>query len=259
VLKNRWLIALLEALEMWAYRQADLVVVVTEGFRSTLIARGIPADKVVTIRNGVDIERFAPPPDLDVAAERKRLGAEEGDCLVLYIGAHGISQGLTTVADAAALLTDEPIHFAFVGEGAAKEELERHVARLDLDNVTMLPGVPRDEVPAILAAADICLAPLRDVPLFTTFIPSKIFEYFAAGKAVVGAVRGETAELLHEAGAEVVKPQDHIGLGSAIRTLAQLPDRRALQGARARTYAATNFDRRILAQSYRRLLRDPSL
>ena len=45
-----------------------------------------------------------------------------------------------------------------------------------------MPGVPHDEVPALLAAADICLVPLRDVPLFATFIPSKMFEYLAAGQ-----------------------------------------------------------------------------
>ncbi len=75
------------------------------------------------------------------------------------------------------------IHFAFVGEGADKPRLESRVHELRLRNVTLVPGVPHEEVPALLAAADICLVPLRDVPLFSTFIPSKMFEYLAAGKA----------------------------------------------------------------------------
>src|SRR5205807_5794590 len=136
------------------------------------------------------------------------LGATPDEVLVLYAGAHGISHGLSAVIDAAAKLVGEPLRFVLVGEGAAKRDLELQVARLGLPNVTMLPGVPREEVPALLHAADVCLVPLRDVPLFSTFIPSKIFEYFAAGKAVVGCVRGEPAQILQQGGAIVGEPED---------------------------------------------------
>src|SRR5437588_12027885 len=100
----------------------------------------------------------------------------------------------------------------------------------------MLPGVPRDEVPGLLHAADICVVPLRDVPLFSTFIPSKIFEYFAAGKAVVGSVRGEPAQILRDGGAVVVEPEDPAALAEAIRELAHDPARRAAMGERAWAY-----------------------
>jgi glycosyltransferase involved in cell wall biosynthesis len=141
-----------------------------------------------------------------------------------------------------------------VGEGAAKNDLVNHVAELGIDNVTMLPGVPRDEVPSLLAAADICLVPLRDVPLFSSFIPSKIFEYLAAEKAVVGAVRGEPASILSDAGAVVVEPEDAAGVAEAVRSLAADPRRRAGMGRRGRAYVAANFDRRRLAHQYRDVL-----
>ena len=254
VLTNRHAIRALEALELWAYRVADEVVVVSEGFRANLIERGVPAAKVHTIRNGVDLERFDPAstPRPEV---RAALGAKDGQVLVLYIGAHGISHGLDSVVDAAAKLAGQPIHVAFVGEGATKRALERQVAELGLDNLTMLPGVPRDEVAALLAAADICLVPLRDVPLFTTFIPSKIFEYFGAGKAVIGAVRGEPAEILREGGAVVVSPEDPAALAAAITELAADADRRREMGVHGRDFVATNFDRRSLAARYREVLK----
>ena len=89
VLTNRRLISLLERLELAAYDAADAVVVVSEGFRTDLIRRGVPAAKVHTIRNGVDLDRFvAFPPDHGV---RARLGAAPDEALVLYVGAHGIS------------------------------------------------------------------------------------------------------------------------------------------------------------------------
>ncbi|MEY2476034.1 MAG: hypothetical protein QOG87_1349 [Actinomycetota bacterium] len=252
VLTNRRIIWLLERLELWAYRHADEVVVVSEGFRDNLIERGIRATKVHTVRNGVDLERFAPAPA--DAGTRARLGASAEQTLVLYTGAHGLSHGLTAVADAAAKLGDDPVHFAFVGEGAAKHALEERVAELGLHNVTLLPGVPREEVPGLLAAADICLVPLRDVPLFSTFIPSKMFEYMASEKAIVGAVRGEPAQILREAGAVVVEPEDPSALADAIRELANDPARRVRMGAEARVYVRDHFDRRALAARYRRIL-----
>jgi glycosyltransferase involved in cell wall biosynthesis len=255
VLTNPLIIRALEAVELAAYRAADAVVVVSEGFRDNLIDRGVPGDKVFTIRNGVDLDRFTPSAEgIDVDEARTRLGARPDETLVLYIGAHGISHGLTAIADAAAQLRDANVHLAFVGEGAAKAALEQRVDELGLTNVTLLPGVPRDEVAGILHAADICLVPLRDVPLFSTFIPSKIFEYFGAGKAVIGAVRGEPAEILREGGAVVVEPEDVAAIADAIRALAADPDRRAAMGRAGHAHVAAHFDRRALASRYRDIL-----
>ncbi len=107
VLTNRRVIALLERLELAAYAAADQVVVVSEGFRHDLIRRGVPPTKVHTIRNGVDTGRFAPSAAPDPAV-RASLGAGPDDCLVLYAGTHGISQGLAIIADAAAELSGLP-------------------------------------------------------------------------------------------------------------------------------------------------------
>jgi hypothetical protein len=125
---------------------------------------------------------------------------------------------------------------------------------LGLKNVIMHPGVPRDEVPDLLAAADICLVPLRDLPLFSTFIPSKIFEYFAVGKPVIGAVRGEAAAILRDGGALVIEPGNPAALAEAVAELAGDADRRAAMGGEAREYVATHYDRRQLAAQYRAIL-----
>ena len=136
---RRWIIGVLERLELAAYAAADEVVVVSDGFRDNLIGRGVPPSKVHTIRNGVTLGRFDPATPADPAV-RARLGAGPGDCLVLYLGTHGISQGLPALTKAAARLAAHPVHFAFVGEGADKARLERRVRDLGLRNVTLLPG-----------------------------------------------------------------------------------------------------------------------
>lgn len=256
VLTNRRVIALLERLEMAAYAAADLVIVVSDGFRANLISRGVPEAKVHTVRNGVTLADF--PADRGADAQvRKRLGAGQGDCLVLYAGTHGISHGLPDVVTAASDLHDARVHFAFVGEGADKARLAQRVAELGLTNVTLLPGVPHHEVPELLAAADICLVPLRDVPLFATFIPSKMFEYLAAARPVVGAVTGEAAQILRETGAVVVPPGDSTALAAAIRELAGDPERRAAMARRGRSYVERFFDRAELARQYRKIIDAP--
>lgn len=255
VLTQRWLIRALERLELAAYAAADAVVVVSDGFRANLLGRGVPAGKVHTVRNGVDPGRFDPgaAPDPRI---RARLGAGDGDCLVLYAGTHGISQGLPAVADAAARLAGTPARVAFVGEGADKPRLARRVADLNLANVTLAPGVPAEQVPSLLAAADICLVTLRDVPLFATFIPSKMFECLAAGRAVVGAVTGEAAQILREAGAVVTPPEDSEALAAAIRDLAADPERRRAMARQGRAYVEQYFDRAALAQQYGKILHE---
>jgi hypothetical protein len=253
VLTDRRVIRLLERLELAAYAAADQVVVVSEGFRANLIERGVPAGKVHTIRNGVDLSRFDPDTAADPAV-RARLGAAPEDCLVLYLGTHGISQGLPTVADAAARLADQPIRFALVGDGADKHRLAKRVAELGLSNVMLLPSLPSAEVPALLAAADVCLVPLRQVPLFATFIPSKMFEYLAAGRAVIGSVAGEAADILDEAGGVVVAPEDSAALAEAIRALAADPELRQQMGRAGRAHVERSYDRAALAREYRKLL-----
>jgi glycosyltransferase involved in cell wall biosynthesis len=256
VLTDRRLIGLLERLELAAYAAADQVVVVSEGFRANLIGRGVPAHKVHTIRNGVSLGRFRPAADDSPAREpaRARLGARPGDCLVVYAGTHGISHALPAVADAAALLDGQAVRVAFVGDGSDKPRLRRRVAELGLANVTLAPAVPPSQVPGLLAAADVCLVTLRDVPLFATFIPSKMFEYLAAAKPVIGAVTGEPAQILREAGAVVVPPEDSEALARAITELAADPARRTAMGRQGRAYVERFFDRTELAKEYRKIL-----
>lgn len=249
VLTNRWIIAVLEKLELAAYRSADAVVTVSEGFTANIIDRGIDAAKVHTVTNGVDVDAFDPnaPSDSSVRAE---LGATQGDCLVLYIGAHGISQGVSTIVEAATKVCDNRVRIALVGEGADREHVLDTIERLAPPNVVALPGVSRDRVAALLAAADVCLVPLRDIPLFTTFIPSKIFELLAAGRPIIGSVAGEPADILRRAGATVVSPENADELAAAIDDLAGDVTRRAEIGARGRSFVEANYNRRALATKY---------
>ena len=120
--------------------------------------------------------------------------------------------------------------------------------------MTLLPGVTHQEVSHLLAAADICLVPLRDVPLFATFIPSKMFEYLAAGKAVIGSVTGEAAQILREAGAWSCRRRTAWRWPTRSATLAISPQRRQAMGRPGAAYVEQCYDRAALAREYRKIL-----
>jgi len=253
VIRNRLLIGLLERLELFLYRRAAAVVTVTRAFADDIARRGIERGKLHVIPNGVDLEAFRPGPREE--ALRAGLGAADG-LLVLYCGAHGISHALTRILELADKFRDDPrIRFLFVGEGAEKEALVRRARELALAHVEFRDAVAREQVPALYRAADVCLVPLRAVPLLRAFIPSKMFEILACGRPVLASLEGEAAAILQESGAAiVVPPEDVEALAAGLRRLAGDASLRAALGARGRPFVAERFDRRQLASRYLEIL-----
>jgi glycosyltransferase involved in cell wall biosynthesis len=252
VLKNRLMIRALEKLELSLYRRSARIVTVTEAFRQDLIRRGVPEAKVATVRNGADVEFWRETDEGEALRSRYGIGEE---LVVLYIGAHGISQALKSVLEAATRLRDRGVRFVFVGEGAEKEHLVRFAAEEKLQNVTFVNPVGKEEVRAFYSMADVCVVPLRSIPLFTTFIPSKMFEIFSVGRPIIGSVAGEAAEILESSGgAVVVPPEDDAALAGAIEELQSDPERRAGMGRRGRDFVVNHYSRRALAARYREIM-----
>jgi glycosyltransferase involved in cell wall biosynthesis len=251
VIRNRLVIRALEFLELFLYRRSRAVVTVTRAFARDIAARGIDSSRIHVIHNGVDLDAFQPGPGDEGLRSQLGLGDE---LLVLYCGAHGISHALARILDVAERLrSDARFHFLFVGEGAEKEPL---VARAwGLPNVTFRPAVSRERVPALYRTADVCLVPLRAVPLFRSFVPSKMFEILACGRPILASLEGEAAEILEASGAAiVVPPEDVDALVESLRRLADDPHLRRDLAARGRPFVAAHYDRDALAERYLRIL-----
>jgi colanic acid biosynthesis glycosyl transferase WcaI len=243
-------VRLLELLARWLYGQAARIVVVTEAFSTYLAKRGVPRDKLVVIPNGADLQLFSP--DVDGEGARARLQLDSR-FVVAYIGSHGLSHGLGAILDAAGRQPD--VTYLLVGEGADRDRLLNEREHRGLHNVIMRPSVSKAEVPELYAAADVCLVPLRDVPLFSTFVPSKLFEMLAAGRPIVAAVRGEARSILQRSGgALIVDPEDAPGIVHAVERLRADPELRAQLGRRGRAFAEQFYDRERLAARYLEVL-----
>lgn len=253
VLKQPLLIKLLERWELSLYRRADRIVTVTESFRKNLIARGVRSDKITTIYNGADEQFWKPRPSRPEL--RKKLNLES-KFVVLYIGAHGISQALTRVLEAARRLSsDTLVHFLFVGEGAEKAQLMQQAAKWNLSNVTFLKPVAKEEVAKFYSVADVCLVPLRKIDLFRAFIPSKIFEMMAMKKPILASLEGEAAEILEKSGgAVVVPPEDSGKIAQAILRMKKEPQSLVDMGERGREFVTEHFSRRTFAAKYLALI-----
>jgi hypothetical protein len=238
-------IAALERIELALYRHAALVVAVTDAFKRKLITRGIGAEHVAVIPNGVSQEAYANPP----GRERATDGPEgpRRPFVVGYIGTHGLAHGLEVILDAAEQLRDEPFRFLMVGDGARKRALEESATARGLENVDFRDPVPKEDVPSLLASTDVAVIPLKRSETFTTVIPSKIFEAAAARRPIVLGVDGQARELMESYGAGLsFPPEDSAALAGTLRTLAG--DARLyheLQGGCERL--ARDYDRRELA------------
>jgi glycosyltransferase involved in cell wall biosynthesis len=248
-------IQVLEHVARRLYVDAARVVTVTDAFREILLAGGMPAHRISVVKNGVDLARFQPMPRQ--TALRARLGW--GDKIIVeYAGTHGMAHALDRVLDAAARLTKrDDIRFLFVGEGAERSALEARARREGLANVCFLGAVPRETMPEVYASADICLVPLRRAELFTTVIPSKIFEIAAMERPILLSVDGEARAIVEASGAgRFLPPEDVDAMVEAIEDLADHPERGAEMGRRGRAFVIREFDREALAARYEVVLRE---
>ena len=251
--KNKFVIKMLESIEMFLYRQADLVVAVAQGTIDTLIKRGIPAKKLVLVPNGVDIEQFRNTNGS--SSVRKQLKIED-KFVVSYIGTHGMAHRLDTVLDAAAKLkNNNRIKFLFVGDGAEKKKLVERKKREKLDNVIFHDQIDRSRIPDFYAATDLFLVPLRKADLFTRNIPSKIYEIMAAQKPMLIATNGESRRLVESAGAGIgITPEDSDELAAEIEHLQNDEELRHQMGQSGYAFVLANASRKRLADDYLWLL-----
>ncbi len=232
-------------LERFCYRRAAHVIALTEGIREGVIAKGVVPARVTLITNGVD-----PAPS---SAGPAPVPVPDGSFVAMYVGAHGTYSSLETVLGAAeALRADTSIRFVLVGGGDRKAHLQDEARRRGLDNLTFVDPVPKRDVPAWLARADVCLLPYQDRALFAGALPNKTFDYMGAGRPIVAAVPpGELSRLIERAGCGMaIPPEEPAAMAGAIAALAADRALAARMGAAGAGFVCAHYDRRILAERF---------
>jgi glycosyltransferase involved in cell wall biosynthesis len=215
---------LLKCVDLWCgltYRMASHIVVAAPGFKVKLLERGIPESKIDVIYNWCNEVQQIAEPDEDVAREPGMSGRFN----LVFAGTMGKVQALDSVIDAAKVIAVKlpQVQFVFIGGGVEVERLKTRISAEGIVNCLFLPRRPVAEIGPILSLADVLLVHLQDAPLFEITIPSKTAAYMAVGRPILMAVRGDSADLLEEAGAGITCiPEDTDSIASAVERLAAM-------------------------------------
>ena len=234
----------LEKIEKAMYRTCDRLVTVGEGYEARLIEKGMPKDKISIVMNGTDLAVYKLQPKNEALLEKYGL---KDRFVVSYIGTVGMACGLEVVLEAAEVLDrinridriegekennpEDPVNpvrkeivFVIVGDGAHREKLEAEAKKRGLTNVVFTGRQSKESMPDWINASDASLVHLKKTELFTTVMPSKIFESAGCKKPIVMGVDGYAKKLVMEAEAGLdMTPEDAESLVECVKKLASDP------------------------------------
>jgi colanic acid biosynthesis glycosyl transferase WcaI len=239
--RKPWLLRPVDRMVRWLYHAAALLLVQSRAFRAHVEARGIDPARIRYFPNTAE--------DLYVPTSREQahpaLARVPAGFRVMFAGNLGTVQDLPTVIEAATLSRHQAdIHWVIVGDGSMRAWVEQEVARRGLGgNVHLLGQFPVTDMPRMFAGADVMLVTLRRDPMIALTIPSKLQSYLACGKPVLGALDGEGAQVVRDAGAGICGPgEDPRALADSVLTLRAAGEESLREmGARGRRYFEANF------------------
>lgn len=250
VIRNPLILGAMSALEWCSYRSAQRLIGLSPGIVEGIGRRGVCRQRIALVPNGCDLDIFSG----SVESWRPEEVAKS-DLLAVFAGAHGMANGLAAVLDAAAELKRRgrnDIKLLFIGQGKLKATLRTRVQREGLDNVVFHAPVSKTRLAGLMAATDVGMQILANVPAFYYGTsPNKFFDYIAAGLPVLNNYPGWLAELIerHNCGF-AVPPDNPAAFADALEQAAD--DRHALKlmGTNGLTLAVNEFDRAMLADRW---------
>ena len=220
-------------------RTADRLICVSEAAKRHFVSEwGIDGEKIVVIANGVDTAKFecAESPE----AARVRIGLEKGP-VVAFVGGFQPWHGLELLVEAFAVVVEKrpDAQLLLVGDGPARPAVEQKIEELGLSKSVIITGyVKHEEVLGWLTTADVAVAPYPPLPEELWFSPLKLYEYMAAGKAIVASRAGQIAEVIEDGhNGMLVEPGNAAQLTQAIIDLLDDPEQRQRFGENARQQA----------------------
>ncbi len=250
VIRNPLVLWAMEGLEWASYHSAHRLVGLSPGIVQGIEHRGVSQERIAMVPNGCDLGIFG----VEVTPWRPT-GVLSSDLMAVFAGTHGMANGLGAVLDAAAELRRrgrQDIKLVLIGQGRVKTALQARAQREGLDNVVFHDPVNKARLAGLMAATDLGLQVLSNIPAFYYGTsPNKFFDYIAAGLPVLNNYPGWLAGMINEHQCGFAVPPDDPGaFADALEKAAT--DRLALKamGQRARALACAEFDRDKLADQW---------
>jgi glycosyltransferase involved in cell wall biosynthesis len=252
--------SMISRLEAQAAKDADAVFTLTNALKNELINRGVAAEKIHLLPNGVDSSRFLPKERNDELA--LKVGVKN-KVVIGFLGSVVQYEGVEYIIQAASILKKKGIHnFAvlIVGDGAVLDNVKAITSELHMDEYVIFTGrVPHDEIEDYYSIVDICPLPRKGLPVCEMVSPLKPFEAMAMGKVVVSSDVAALAEIIDDGVTGLLHKKDNPeDLANKIRLLIEDHDLRERLGKSAREWVVAERDWKVIAKRvdtvYRNLL-----
>ncbi len=250
VIRNPLVLGAMGVLEWASYRSAHRLIGLSPGIVEGIAHRGVPRDRIASVPNGCDLGIFSREVDPWRPAR-----VRPTDLMAVFAGTHGIANGLEAVLDAAAELKRrrrDDIKLVLIGQGKLKGSLLARAEREGLDNVVLHDPVNKTKLAGLMAATDLGLQVLANVPAFYYGTsPNKFFDYIAASLPVLNNYPGWLAEMIeeHQCGF-AVPPDNPVAFADALEKAAANRDELRAMGRRGHELAKTRFNRERLANHW---------
>ena len=240
----------LEKIELRLYKRSSRVISVTESFKKNLIERGIDSKKVKVVINGANLERFSKMEKDAALVEKYNL---KGKFVAGYVGTHGMAHKLDFILNSWPK-NNPDFHLMLMGDGAEKSKLIALAKALNITNISFIPSMLKEDVPAYLSLMDVSLVPLKKSELFKTVIPSKIFENSAMQIPILLGVEGESADIIQKYNAGLCfEPENKEDFLTKLNLLKE--DQTVYENCQAGCLRlAKDFDRKKMAEKMRNFL-----
>ena len=243
---------LLWKIGMWVsnvtFRNSDKIIAISNDIKRSMVARGVPAEKIEVVYNWVDEKAVQP-----VAKEDNPLYEEFGlsreKFSVVYAGNLGNAQNIGIVLDAAYMLPD--VQFAVFGTGGLEGEIRKRIAAENLENMHLNPLQPVERVSQVYSMGDACIVSCKE-GLGGSAMPSKSWSIMSCGRPVVASFdEGELKEILEVNHCGVFSHAGNLQeFVDAIKTLRENPELCKEMGTNARQFILNNLTKEVGAKKY---------
>jgi len=181
-----------QKLERKFYDRSNKIFAATPGIKKHLISEKIDENKIQVLLNSVDTDLFKPQP-----TDLERFDFQAGDFICGYVGNISRAYDMETVLKSAEILKKEPhIKFWIIGEGENKTKLMNIAKEKSLDNVVFKAETSLADLPPIVNAFSVGLAPIANIGVSQESFPSKTCEYFACAKPVLASLGGDMRKII---------------------------------------------------------------
>lgn len=233
------------------YRNADKIIVISEGFKRNIMAKGVPEEKIEVVYNWVDENAIIPIDDNENPLFEE-IGVSNNKFRVVYAGNLGNAQNLELVVQAAESLKDrEDIEFLLFGKGSLEDDLRTTIATKGLTNVKLLPLQPYERTSFVYSLGNVCLVSCK-AGFGGSALPSKTWSILSAGRPVIASFdEGELKDIIEENNMGVFTKADDVDdFVKGILSLYCNPQRCKEMGRNGREFILANLSREVGARKY---------